>query len=647
MKIAFQQRERFNRALRLAHTYVGLLLFSFVAIKVALLFTEDAIELRPVEWLLIWPVATYQHVVAAIIILGIYLGLFWLADANKYIRAVVFIFVSLTQLVFPFLHITALKVEHVLGSFPTSQMAEADTGGSIFSAALFDPVNFPYTLPGLALSLLAMLIPPVLVKRLDFRMSGRRIKLEAIVIVVWLVLGVFGGRLISSYISVAESDPVIYYLTNLMAPTDARHFYRQLQGRTEYRSSEPVFGDREVVHTQKLFRQRDKWWKTKKNIVLVVLESLHARQASFMSDVRVDKKWRDTMPTIRALMKNGLRLENHYTVHPTSMNSLFAINCSLYPVPFGGLITKTNPKIPCQSISEVLTAKGYKSAIFHSGKFSFWKKTRFFQNRGYSLMLDSESMPGQNKAKKTDWGIDEFVTVKQIVKFIKKNKHHPFFVQYIPVFPHYPYELIDDKYAIFGKKEKLDKYHNCLAYTDSAVKKIVDAVGKLGLADDTLFIFVGDHGEAFHEHRGNRVHSIFAYEENIHVAAAMVNPLLFPIGSATRKVTSHIDILPTIADLVGIEPSPVWKGHSLLRDGPSPPVYFYASWGKKLAGMRDGKFKVIMDINTKDFEIYDLLKDPKEKKNLADKYKKRLEKYEDTLDKWREYFVAEIPALRR
>ncbi len=280
---------------------------------------------------------------------------------------------------------------------------------------------------------------------------------------------------------------------------------------------------------------------------------------------------------------------------------------------------------------------GYKTALFHSGRFSFWDKLDFYRDRGFDLMQDAKTLPGARKSKKLPWGIDEFITVRAVNNFIKKHKNDSFFIQYINVFPHAPYKYLEGDYAIFPEKANIDKYHNCLRYADAAIKGVVDNLKKLKLLDDTLLIFVGDHGEAFYEHPGNRVHSIYIYEENVHVAMAMVNPILFPKSRRTSQVTSHIDILPTVADLIGAERNSIWQGKSLLEDHPSGPVYFFANWGRKFVGVRDGDFKVIWDKKVNDLQVYDLKKDPFERKNIVSTYEDRVGRYRDVLRDWWTY----------
>lgn len=629
------RKERLKEAMKKARSFAVLLAVIFIGIKLVLFFTESSITLRWWEWIPIWPAISYQHIIVALICFGLYTGLFFIGGKNRPLGIAMASLVGIVQFVLPFLHISSLRVEQIIGSYTTFEMTQADSEGSIFLGALLDPENLMFTIPGFLLSCAATTLPFVFRKRAAKILSFLTLKRAAIIFGVWIVLGAAGARIISSFIGVTADDPVIFYYADLLekelsllnaeasAPNDKEALF----------PTEQIYGSKKIIPTKHLFSNLEKWRKTKQNIVLIVMESMPASQASFMGTVKLKKEVRDTMPNLKKMAPHMLLWENHYTVHPTSMNSLFSIGCSMYPYPGGGNITTINPRAPCESISEVLHKKGYKAALFHSGRFSFWKKTKFFKKRGFSIMRDARNMPGKN-IEKFKWGIDEIATAEAVAGFIKKNKDKPFFIQYITVFPHVPYHYKDGPWAIYPSKKRIDKYHNCLRYEDAAIKIVTDTVKKVGLEDDTLFIFVSDHGEAFYEHPGNETHSIYVYEENVHVAFAMYNPILFPTHRSTKRVTSHIDILPTVADLIGAEHAAPWQGKSLLEDLASPTVYFFANWGSKLAGLRDDRYKAIWNRNKKVLQIFDLKKDKREKKDLIKKFSERRKAYHSALTDW-------------
>ena len=638
-----KKKERLIAAMVQARSFAVLLLLMFIGIKIVLFFTESAIELKGWEWIPIWPAMTYQHMLTALLYFAAFTGLLYLGGIDRRLGIAMLVLVGALQFVLPFLHISSLRVEQVVGSYTTFEMTSADSEGAVFTGELFEKRNLLFTLPGIFLSIVAVALPLIFRKRLARILSFLTLKRAAIVLVTWLVLGLISVRIISSFIGVAAADPVIFFYGDMV---EKRLGWFEDEGENmDGFPTEQLFGEKKVIHTRSLFKNLEKWRSGNKNVVLIVMESMQAGQASFMGRVTYKKEKRDTTPNLREMRDHMLLWKNHYTVHPTSMNSLFSMNCSMYPYPIGDNITATNPRIPCRSMSEMLKEKGYTSALFHSGRFSFWNKTKFFKDRGFAKMWDAKNMPDLKKARRFKWGIDEMHTAGSVVDFIKKNRKKPFFVEYITVFPHAPYDYKDGPWAIYKGKQQIDKYHNCLRYEDAAIKKVVDGVRRLGLEDDTLFIFVSDHGEAFYEHRGNRVHSIYVYEENVHTAFGMYNPVLFPKGRSTGRVTSHVDILPTLADLLEIPRQDPWQGFSLLQDRPSPLVYFLANWGAKFGGVRDDRYKAIWDKDKNKVQIFDLVRDRRERKDLSSAFADRVETYRNAIIAWWMYQVRLIPSF--
>jgi arylsulfatase A-like enzyme len=140
-----------------------------------------------------------------------------------------------------------------------------------------------------------------------------------------------------------------------------------------------------------------------------------------------------------------------------------------------------------------------------------------------------------------------------------------------------------------------------------------------GLGDDTIFLIFADHGEAFGQHRGNFNHPFFIYEENVHVPFLIYNRQLFAKRVDYRGISRHTDILPTVLDMVGLSEAgdPRHEGRSLLAGGPPQIATFYTSWRNRLAGLRDGRWKYIYNLQTGREELYDLQKDPGERLSVA------------------------------
>jgi hypothetical protein len=320
------------------------------------------------------------------------------------------------------------------------------------------------------------------------------------------------------------------------------------------------------------------------------------------------------------LKDHSLRFERYYANQPISIQAIFGVLCGMYPYPDNKFITILNPRIACPSLMETLTARGYDAALFHGGIFGFTDKLKFLGERGFDVMLDAENMPNRDQWYTNGWGIDDAAMIDNGTKWLdgRADKTRPTLSVYIPLFPHYDYFLPPKAPRPFGEKSEMDKYRNGLRYTDQLFGRLYDDYVKRGLADDTLFVFLGDHGEAFGQHPRNKLHGSFAYEENVHAPLVFINSRLFPKETVSKRLGSHVDLMATLLDLIDVPKPAGTQGQSLVSsDYKYRPVLLGAYWQDKISALRDGKWKLVHDATTGVDELFDLDKDPGEKANLA------------------------------
>src|SRR5262249_17783635 len=155
-------------------------------------------------------------------------------------------------------------------------------------------------------------------------------------------------------------------------------------------------------------------------------------------------------------------------------------------------------------------------------------------------------------ARESSFGVDEPSAVAHVLGWIDGlPRDQRFFVAYLPIAGHHPYDTPEG--GPFSDADDLGRYKNALHYSDAALGALVDGVAARGLADRTLWIVFGDHGEAFGQHEGNFGHTFQLYDENVHVpflVAAPGHPGLKTPGRSTR-IVSLVDIAPTLLDLLG------------------------------------------------------------------------------------------------
>jgi arylsulfatase A-like enzyme len=365
------------------------------------------------------------------------------------------------------------------------------------------------------------------------------------------------------------------------------------------------------------------------NIVMLSMESTGTRSMA--------REGAETMPFFQELRKDGLSFTEFFAPVPFSIKAIFAYHSGHYPVASMAPITSTRPRVPIKALPEYFREHGYRTALFHGGKFSFTNKLNFLSDRGYDVLYDAESIPNRTEHERVWWGIDDKAIFSYAKTFIEQSEE-PFYIQLIPVLVHHPYNLLERKswdYEYGESKRDIDKYHALVRYEDALLEDFVQFLKDKGLYDNTIIIAFGDHGEAFGEHDGNFIHSGAVYEENVRVPMLISNPRLFKGGGASTKLGTLPDLYPTLLDIMGWEyPDYVGPGVSLFKSDPKRMLFFYAGLGGDKIGIRDGKYKFIYVKGRRALELYDLSVDPDERTNIADQHKKRVAFYKERARAW-------------
>lgn len=188
-------------------------------------------------------------------------------------------------------------------------------------------------------------------------------------------------------------------------------------------------------------------------------------------------------------------------------------------------------------------------------------------------------------------------------------------------------ELSDD-----DKRERFRDYYAEIELIDDQFGRLMDYLEEIGEKDNTLVIFMSDHGEMNGDH-GLYWKGAYFYEALTHIPLIMSCPSRFPKGLKCNALVELVDIAPTLMELAGYEVPFYMQGKSLapILTGQASPdyhkdsvysEYYYCLKGTHediFATMRfDGRYKIVNYHNKEFGELYDLEHDPEEFVNLWD-----------------------------
>ena len=354
------------------------------------------------------------------------------------------------------------------------------------------------------------------------------------------------------------------------------------------------------------------------NILLITIDTLRADALSSYGGPA-------QTPNLDRLAARGARFTFAHAHAVVTLPSHTSILSGMLPYEHGMRDNsgfRVRPGTP--TLATRLKARGYATAAFVGG---FPLTKRFGLTPGFDVYDDQ--MPetrGAIELSMPERRAD--VVISRAAEWTSRQTGR--FFQWVHVFdPHSPYRPPDDLASQYSSQP----YHGEVAFVDRALGPLLDRLASL--PRPTLVIVTADHGESLGEH-GELTHGMFAYEPTLHVPLiiARIDPRASPsAGLVVDAPVRHVDIVPTVLDLLAIEKDPALSGASLrevIAGGAAGErtSYFESmtynlvrGWAP-LRGVISGREKYI-DLPIP--ELYDLAADAKEAANRATSQRDRVQ----------------------
>ncbi|MCX6910036.1 MAG: sulfatase, partial [Verrucomicrobia bacterium] len=369
-----------------------------------------------------------------------------------------------------------------------------------------------------------------------------------------------------------------------------------------------------------------------RNVIVVVLESVGTKYLSLYGSRY------ETTPNLLAESAHALVFDNFYSHLGYTFCSFMAISSSIHPgLPWCYAPTTERPTPP--SLASVLRARGRRTVYLQSGDMDWTGGESWIKGFGFDEAHDYREFGCPRLSSES---AEERYLIDRLLRWIDAKRGQPFLAMcwtdqthdpYTPSPGAKPVDFLPRKPGD-ARSADLSRYLNALHETDRQLGRLFAALRERGLADDTLVVVTGDHGEAFREPHKQRGHGFTLYQEDVHVPLMLWNPRLFPAGRRIATIGSHMDLDPTIADILGTEPAGEWQGRSLFDPARPPRAYFVSSVGDYLFGVRDGEWKYILNTTRGREMLFDLARDPDEQRNVATAEPERCRRLRQRLAAW-------------
>ncbi|MCC7146191.1 MAG: sulfatase [Phycisphaeraceae bacterium] len=407
----------------------------------------------------------------------------------------------------------------------------------------------------------------------------------------------------------------------------------------------------------------------KPNILLIAIDSLRRDHMSLYGYPR------NTTPHIDRFAEEATVFENTFSTHiPTTSayaSMLTGADCFTNQVVAlrhkGGL----TPKV--KTLPEIARANGYlTTCVGFTGNPA---------SRGFDQYLDYPGWGSWDQGRSPKAEELNKVAIPQLQRLCRQKK--PWFVMLRHMDPHSPYlppapyermfyhgnerdpknKSLDTLYAFKPFADYFRtwfppgctdiqyinaQYDGAVAYMDACIQSIFTALDTLGVLDDTIVVLNGDHGETLDEHDCWFDHHGL-YDPTLVVPLLIRYPKKLPVGIRVAGYNQHKDLLPTLVELADLKLDAATNkqidGQTLTRLVFGPEVSFGSefyitecTWMRK-HGWRTPQWKLIVALEP-DFhykppvELYNLIEDPLELNNLADRepavvaaLRKRMDQY--------------------
>ncbi|GAA4818417.1 LTA synthase family protein [Nocardioides caeni] len=288
-----------------------------------------------------------------------------------------------------------------------------------------------------------------------------------------------------------------------------------------------------------------------KNLIMVQLESLQEWV------IGLEVEGQEVTPTLNELIGDSYYFPHHFQQvgKGNTVDAEWATNTSIYPIGDVAMSTGYGDRdIP--SLPKLLRERGYVSETFNVNWASFWDHDKLFEAVGFDRWHEKDYFPGENF---NVWGAsDDVLYGRSLHRLLElRRSGAPFYVQLVTASGHGPYEVPSELNELRLPADLegtlVGAFLQAQNYADRALGLFIDNLKTAGLWEESLFVAYGDHAGLNTE---DTVEDVQSLDPDYTFLRRFNTPLVIHVpgqeASVEDKVAGELDILPTVANLLGI-----------------------------------------------------------------------------------------------
>lgn len=364
------------------------------------------------------------------------------------------------------------------------------------------------------------------------------------------------------------------------------------------------------------------------NVILVIVDALRADHLGCYGY----KDCKNISPNIDELAKNGVLFQNAFSHTSCTHPSFTTMLTGMHPISHTIVSNMSSHEIPenVVLISEILKDKGLTTVTIDNLMRWFVKGFDFYIcPRGILGKISGASVQAEEVNEQCIKWFDNYYEKKDFFMLIHYwdphipyNPPKPFKRMYYqgdekdPTHPNKSemeelrqsnLDLLFKTYSNYKKVNDINyfiaQYDAEISYVDHQIGTLIKKIDELGILDDTCFILTADHGESLTEHRTYFTHSGL-YDPSIHVPLIFSFPSKLPIGKIIESNVRHVDLAPTILELLNTPIPEHMEGNSILplirgQSNVHPTeVFLFEQESACKRGVRTDKWKFIKNLKS-------------------------------------------------
>lgn len=341
-------------------------------------------------------------------------------------------------------------------------------------------------------------------------------------------------------------------------------------------------------------------------------------------------------PNIDRLAKNGILFRNTICQSPLTLPSHSSIFTGTYPFYHGvrdnGGFYLEPDKV---TFAKVLKEQGWTTSAFIG---AFVLDSRWGLDQGIDYYYDNFDFAKYKKISLDSVQRKGEEVIEAFFEWFEKNHQKKFFSWIHLYDPHTPYDP-PEPYKSRYSNRPWGLYDGEIAYVDNLIGKVLDKLREKNISEKTLIVIVGDHGESLGEHDESS-HGFFIYNATVWVPLIIYFPSSKFVGKQVASQVETIDIMPTLIQILGLQFPHEVQGKSLIplimgKDKGQESLAYSESYfpryrygWSELKSLRSSQYKYILAPRP---ELYDIINDPKERKNIYKQNISVAKKFEQNL----------------